>query len=336
MEVKLKDIADKLGVSPGTVSKALNDKQGVGDDLRKKIKKLATEMSYRPNPIAKRLSTNKSNTIGVFMLNRDNIRLEESFGIEIVDGITERANGAQYDILLFTITKDTYNQRSYLELCKERKVEGAIFISLCLDDPHIEEIKDSDIPVAIIDLELTGDNLGYITSDNYSGIKEALDYLVTQGHSEIGFIKSCAGAEVSQVRFNAYQEYLKQSGLYNENYVWKGDFSKESGQQVAEEILAATDRPTAIIAANDLMALEAMKTFKEAGLDVPKDISIIGFDDIPAARYCDPTLTTVAQDGIGLGKETTKFILDSLAGKKKTVAKLLPTKLVIRDSVAKV
>ena len=335
MGVKLKDIAEKLDVSPGTVSKALNDKQGVGNDLRKKIKSEAEQMGYKPNPIAQRLSTNKSNTIGVFMLNRDNIRLRESFGIEIVDGITEQANQAQYDILLFTITKDTYNQRSYLELCRERKVEGAIFISLCLDDPHIEEIKKAQMPVAVIDVNLEGENLGYVTSDNYSGIEQALDYLFEMGHRKIGFIGSCEGAEVSQIRMQAYQDYMKKAGLYNEQYVWRGDFSKESGHQVAEKIVASSDKPTALIAVSDLMALEIMKTFREAGIAVPEDISIIGFDDIPAARYSDPALTTVAQDGIGLGKEATKFILDNLAGEKTSVAKLLPTELVIRDSVAK-
>ena len=333
MGVKLKDIAEKLEVSPGTVSKALNDKQGVGNDLRQKIKEEAKNMGYKPNPIAQRLSTNKSNTIGVFMLNRDNIRLKESFGIEIVDGITEQANQAQYDILLFTITKDTYNQRSYLELCRERKVEGAIFISLCLDDPHIEEIKQSEMPVAVIDVKLEGDNLGYVTSDNYAGIKQALDYLFDMGHRKIGFIGSCEGAEVSQIRLKAYQDYMQEAGLYDEQYIWRGDFSKESGQQVAEEILSISDKPTAVIAVSDLMALEIMKTFRTDGVAVPEDISIIGFDDIPASRYSDPALTTVAQDGIGLGKEATKFILDSLKGKKTENAKLLPTELIVRESV---
>ncbi|MBM7555428.1 LacI family DNA-binding transcriptional regulator [Halanaerobacter jeridensis] len=334
MGVKLKDIAEKLGVSSGTVSKALNDKEGVGHDLRKKIKKAAKEMGYRPNPIAQRLSTNRSNTIGVFMLNRDHIRLKESFGIEIVDGITEQANQAQYDILLFTITKDTYSQRSYLELCRERKVEGAIFISLCLDDPHIEEIKEAEMPVAVIDIKLEGKNLGYITSNNYSGIEQALDYLFEMGHRKIGFIGSCEGAEVSQIRLQAYQDYMQQAGFYDEDYIWRGDFSKESGQQVAEEILSTPDKPTALIAVSDLMALEIMKTLKKAGVAIPEDISIIGFDDIPAARYSDPALTTVAQNGIGLGKEATKFILDSLEGKKTSDAKLLATELVLRESVA--
>ena len=333
MGVKLTDIAKKLDVSPGTVSKALNDKSGVGKELRKKIKREAKKLGYKPNPIAQRLSTNKSRTIGVFMLNRDNIRLKENFGIEIVDGITELANHAQYDILLFTITND--DQCSYLELCKERKVEGAIFISLCSDDPQLEDIKKSEFPIAVIDLKLKGKNLGYITSDNYSGIQRALDYLFEMGHRKIGFIKSCAGAEVSQIRFNAYRDYLQTEDLYQKDYVWQGDFSKESGQQVAEEILGKTNKPTAIIAANDLMALEAMNTFKQSGVKVPQDISIIGFDDILAARYSDPSLTTVAQDGIGLGKEAAQFILNSLRGQETTSEKLLTTKLIIRDSVAR-
>jgi DNA-binding LacI/PurR family transcriptional regulator len=335
MGVKIRDIADKLGVSPGTVSKALNDRKGVGDKLKAKIKRVAKEMEYHPNPIARRLSMNKSNTIGVFILSRDKIRLRESFAIEILDGVAEEANKRGYDILLFTNTSSLYQNVNYLKLCKERRVEGAIFFGLALNDPELEEIKQADIPVAIIDLKIKGENIGYISSDNPTGINQALDYLTELGHQRVGFFKSTKEAEVSEIRFRAYQDYLLERNLYNPAYVWEGDFTKESGERLAQEVLSLKQRPTAILSANDSMALGAMGTFKAAGLKIPDDISLVGFDNMPATQYTSPKLTTINQDGILFGKEAVNFILNKLNANSVEVVKekLLKPELIIRNSV---
>ncbi|TDX45530.1 LacI family DNA-binding transcriptional regulator [Orenia marismortui] len=333
MGVKIKDIAKRLGVSPGTISKALNDKKGVSEELKKKIKKLANEMGYRPNLIAQRLSSKKSNTIGVFILSRDKIKLRDSFAIEILDGITEKANKLGYDILLFTTTGNNLNEEQYIELCKARRVEGAIFIGLCSDDPQLEDIRASDIPIAIIDLELDAKNVGYISSDNELGIISALEYLINLGHRKIGFIGSSKTAEVSQIRYKAYQSYLKARNLYKADYVWEGDFTRESGEKVAEEVLRLKDRPTAIISASDSMALGAIKIFKDKGIRIPEDISVIGFDNISATEYSNPRLTTINQDGIALGKEALNFILNKSQGNSVPKRRLLKPELIIRDSV---
>ncbi|WP_018249640.1 LacI family DNA-binding transcriptional regulator [Orenia marismortui] len=333
MGVKIKDIAKRLEVSPGTISKALNDKKGVSEELKKKIKKLANEMGYRPNLIAQRLSSKKSNTIGVFILSRDKIKLRDSFAIEILDGITEKANKLGYDILLFTTTGNNLNEEQYIELCKARRVEGAIFIGLCSDDPQLEDIRASDIPIAIIDLELDAKNVGYISSDNELGIISALEYLINLGHRKIGFIGSSKTAEVSQIRYKAYQSYLKARNLYKVDYVWEGDFTRESGEKVAEEVLRLKDIPTAIISASDSMALGALKIFKDKGIRIPEDISLIGFDNISATEYSNPRLTTINQDGIALGKEALNFILNKSQGHSVPKRRLLKPELIIRDSV---
>jgi len=336
MGVKIRDIANRLGVSPGTVSKALNDRKGVGDKLKAKIKRVAKEMNYHPNPIARRLSMNKSNTIGVFILSRDKIKLRESFAIEILDGIADEANKRGYDILLFTNNSSLHQKVNYLKLCKERRVEGAIFFGLALNDPELEEIKRSDIPVAIIDLKVEGEHVGYISSDNPTGINQALDYLTDLGHQKIGFFKSTKDAEVSEIRFRAYKDYLLQRNLYNPTYVWEGDFTRESGESLAKEVLGLDSRPTAILSANDSMALGAMRTFKDVGLKIPDDISLIGFDNMPAAQYTNPELTTINQDGVAFGKEAVDFILNKLDGLQVEKERFLRPELIIRNSVKEI
>jgi len=326
----IKDLMNELGVSRGTISKALNDKKGVGEELRKKIKKKAEELAYVPNPIARRLSIQKSNTVGVFLLNRDTMGLKENFGMRFLEGITEIAEKKEYDILFFTITKGFDEGKNYIQLCKERKVEGAIFIGIEEDDLNIKEMEKTKIPISIIDLTLQGENVFNITTDNQKGIELGMDYLLENGHKNIAFIKVDSYCEVAEIRFNEYIKIMKKNKIYNEKNIFEGDFSFESGNKISNEIKKLKERPTAIFCSNDQMALGLMKGLQKSGIKVPEEISIVGFDNIVAGEYSNPALTTIEQDAIKIGKEAFNGIF-----KKDKSKKVIKPKLIIRDSVKK-
>lgn len=332
MTVTIKDIARKLGVSATAVSKALNDRDDISQELKKKVRKVAEEMDYSANTIAKRLVTKKSNTIGVFMLSRVKNAMRENFGFQFVAGILEEANQNGYDIVLFSTNNDLLPKKSYIKLCKERQVEGAIFTGLRLDDPHIAEIKNSSFPIVIIDTKLKGKNVGYVSTDNKKGVYKALDYLWNLGHRKIAMINGHSNAQVSQKRLDAFRDYLTKKGVFDKNLVYAGDYTKESGYHYGKEIIKLKKLPTAIFVASDYMALGVMKALKDEGLSLPEDMSIIGFDNVVAGEYVEPSLTTVGQDAIGMGRKAAQWVIKSINGENISSHIYLEPELIIRNS----
>lgn len=336
MSITIKDIAKKLRITPAAVSRALNDHEDISEELKRKVKKTAEKMGYSSNMIARRLVTKKSNTIGVFLFSRSKYDIEENFGSQFINGIIEEANKNDYDVILFSTESDFLNKKSYISLCKERKVEGAIFTGLRINDPHIEEIKNSPFPISIIDTHLDGKNVSFISSDSESGINEAMEYLWELGHRRIAIITGHKNAQVSERRFNAYKQYLVKKNIYDKDLVFEGDFTKDSGYKCALEIIRLRNIPTAVFIISDLMALGAMIAFKKEGLSLPNDMSIIGFDNISIAEHIEPALTTIEQNGVAMGRSTIMVILNRLKGEKLKKKVLIDTKLIIRNSCARV
>jgi len=336
MSSNIKDIAKKLGISAAAVSKALNNRKDISEKLKKKVRETARELDYTPNSIAKRLVTNKSNTIGVFIFSRQESTFSKDLGLQFLGGILEEANTNNYDIVLFSTDSDLLNEKSYIELCKERRAEGAIFTGLRLDDPHIKKIKNSTFPISIIDTYIEGKNVNFVSTDNKLGVQLALDYLWGLGHRRIAMINGHRKAQVSQERLNAYQNYLEEKEIYDERLVFTGDFTEDSGYQCAEKIMRLKELPSAIFVASDLMALGVIKAFKESSFKLPEDMSIIGFDNISTGEYIEPRLTTIGQDAVGMGKWSVRLILNKLKKEEPQKKYLLKPKLIIRDSCSSV
>jgi len=330
----IKDLARLAGVSHSTVSRALNDSPLIPEETRNRIKKLASEHGYSPNSLARQLVTRKSSTLGLFFLSLEELNFMENFGTQFMTAITRTCHLHAYDLLLFTTPRDLANECSYIELCRRRQVEGVIFMGMTSNDPHLEEIRHAAIPVAIIDFYLEGKNTAFIGTDSRAGIDMALEWLRGQGHRDVAFI---GGPEVSQVamaRETAYRAYRETDRLPAR--VFRGDFSRNSGYRCAMEISRLDPLPTAVLAASDVMALGAIKAFKERGLRVPADISVMGYDDAAASENSDPGLTTVGQDANAIGERAVMNIIDRIAGGKAGKTNLIAPALVIRESVRRI
>lgn len=336
MTVTIKDIARKLGVSATAVSKALNDRDDISDKLKKEVQKAVEELDYSTNTIAQRLVKRKSNTIGTFILSReDAFNNEYNFGPLFISGILDEANNNGYDILLFSTNSDLLNKKSYIKLCKERQVEGAIFTGLRLDDPHLEEIQNASFPISIIDTYLTGENVTYVSTDNEKGIEMALDYLWKLGHRRIAIVNGHQYAQVSQIRLKKYKNYMRKKGFFDSDLIFTGDFSINSGYKCGLEITETKKLPTAIFVISDVMAFGVMKALKEKNYRLPEDISIIGFDNVTMSNFVTPRLTTIGQNSFKMGCEAVKLILDKLENKKVN-PRILEPQLIIRDSCTKI
>jgi LacI family transcriptional regulator len=332
----IKDIARIAGVTHSTVSRSLNDSPLVSAETKAKIRRIAEEQGYRPNTHARKLVSGRSKTLGVFFLSRAEISLSENFGTQFLEGIARESQNHDYDLLFFTHTREAITSPSYLELCRDKNVEGAIFIGMNSEDPHINELQNAEFPLCMIDFPIQGKKVGYVTTDTDQGISIALDYLKSMGHRKIGFITGPKDAPIAMERFDAFKRIMDQEGHFRQDWVWEGNFSTESGYQIGKSLKDITDLPTAILSSNDIMALGLLKAVKELGWNLPEDISIMGYDNALPSQFSHPGLTTIGQNAIEMGSLAAQYVFTLL--KRKTGSKVTKTtpELVIRDSVQKI
>ncbi|AJI20735.1 LacI family DNA-binding transcriptional regulator [Priestia megaterium] len=332
----IKDIARVAGVSVTTVSRALNGYSDVNEKTRQKIAAVAKELNYSPNTLARGLVMQKSKTIGLLVSGISRESVKDNFTFEVLCGVNERASTLGYDLILFNTNTMMQREKTYTQLCRERRVDGAIIQGIKKEDPYLKEVVESDIPCVLVDIPVHSNSVGYVTTDNALGAKKAVEHLASLGHQHIGMINGHEDAFVSQERLNGYREALKECGLsFHSEWVVSGNFEEKKAEKAARELINRHKEVTAIFCASDLMALGALKACKELGLQVPKDISIVGYDNIVLASYSSPNLTTVGQEVYQIGYQAADLLIEMLEGKETNMKRYLDTKLIIRESTAK-
>jgi len=308
--MKSVDIAKLAGVSRSTVSRVVNNYPNVPIETKEKVMKIINEYNYSPNTFARTLAGIKSNTIGLFLIiegtNGEDERIyrNDFFGAYL-DLLLDYANMKDYYVLVSIISnKDKYEkiQQAFLE----KRIDAGVIIGTqqdTLKKIHIETIKSS---VVLFDYDLTEEDKTFIVdgkvstinTNDYKGIRDAVKYLHSKGHKSIGFIKGRELSRSGHVRFTAYKSAMEELGLdINPNYIIEGEFHIGTAKSNTKKMLKKCEkRPTAIISANDFMALAAIEAIREANMRVPQDISIIGFDNTLHGQISDPKLTTIGPD----------------------------------------
>ena len=334
--VTIKDIAKLTDFSVTTVSRALNGYSDVSEKTRKKIKEAAKQLDYSPNALARSLVMNKTKTIGLLVSGLTRESVKDNFTYEVICGINDYVGQVDYDLIVFNTNTTKQKEKSYAQLCRERKVEGVILQGIKTDDIYLQEIIESDIPCVLVDIPIETETVGYVTTDNILGARQAVEYLIKLGHREIAMINGHNKAIVSQLRYEGYSEALLDANIQLKiEHVKDGGFEEDKAKKVAKELLTESPEITAIFCASDLMALGVLKAAKELNLKVPEQLSVIGYDDIILASYTTPTLTTVAQDKYQMGYEVTKLLISILEGNAEKQHKILENKLIIRESTLK-
>jgi LacI family transcriptional regulator len=332
----IKDIARVAGVSVTTVSRALNGYSDVNEKTRQKIAAVARELNYSPNTLARGLVMQKSKTIGLLVSGISRESVKDNFTFEVLCGVNERASTLGYDLILFNTNTMMQREKTYTQLCRERRVDGAIIQGIKKEDPYLKEVVESDIPCVLVDIPVHSNSVGYVTTDNALGAKKAVEHLASLGHKHIGMINGHEDAFVSQERLNGYREALKECGLsFRSEWVVSGNFEEKKAEKAVRELINRHKEVTAIFCASDLMALGALKACKELGLHVPKEMSIVGYDNIVLASYSSPNLTTVGQEVYQIGYEAADLLIEMLEGKETNMKRYLDTKLIIRESTDK-
>ncbi len=254
--------------------------------------------------------------------------------VSLISGMYIKAEKLGYQVALFTMSSAYQKEKSYVQFCREHNIRGAVITGIRTDDKYFEEIVDSEFPCVLIDLPITGNKLSYITIDNTKASREIVNYLISNNHKNIAMINGIKEAVVSLERQKGYEEALKDNNIsFNKDYIAIGEFDKDKSYEVTKKLLEEHKEITALFCASDLMALGSIRAINDLGLKIPKDISVVGFDDIPLAEYTTPPLTTVRQDFYERGKEAASLLYKMINNKEYNKILCVDYEIKIRDSV---
>lgn len=332
--VTIKDVAKLASVSIATVSRTLAQPEKVSEKTRERVMDAVEQTGYIANTLARNFRRRRSNTVVVLVPD-----IANPFFANIIQGIERVATRHQYRILLGDTQQDPERERAYADLVSQRQADGVICLGRNIPFSYRKGRKsiDPDWPPFVMACEYHGEiPVPTVCIDNVEAAREAVAHLLELGHRNIAFINGPEDSPLCQDRFAGYQRALKSAGLKTTKaWLRHGDFSLASGYRCMHSLLAEKTQPSALFCANDEMAMGAMQACREAGLDLPADMSVMGFDDIAFAAYTHPRLSSVHQPRNRIGEEVMRVMLGMLAGKAPTQARMvLPHELVIRDSSA--
>ncbi|SDW78438.1 LacI family DNA-binding transcriptional regulator [Paenibacillus sp. CF384] len=330
MQPKIKDVARLAGVSVTTVSRVLNGEKYVKDDLKRKVNQAIEELGYAPSHIARSLVRNKTNLIGVIVPD-----ITSSFYATILSSIEEAASANDYNLLVCNISEDIDKEYKYLNVFQEMRVEGIIIMHEKINEEIRSLIHKMKIPVIFSSVKPMDQQFVSVIVDDYKAAYDATSYLIELGHEEIGFIGGDMRDITSgQNRYSGYRNALASKGIrIIHEHIRFGDYKVKSGYAQMKELLRVSQRPTAVFAVSDDMAVGAMNCIRDHNLRVPEDISVIGFDGSQLTELTRPTLTSMEQPIHEMGKETMRILLHQVeTGEVPSGDLVLEHRLVARES----
>jgi len=326
----INDVAERAGVSKSLVSLVMRDSPNVSDARRAAVLEAARELSYRPNAAARSLVRQRSYVVGVVLSD-----LHNPFFADVADGIEEEAAAFGYRALLSSGFLDAERERHAVDTLLQLRADGLLLLGTVADFPRFESAALS-VPIVAISREAPADWLDTVRDDDRLGATMLVDHLVELGHKRIAHISGGVGAGGPD-RVVGYEERMQHHGLGDDVTTIEGAFTREGGCRGMETLLAQSTRPTAVIAPNDFAALGALDVADAAGLDVPGDVSITGYDNIFLARMGRVDLTTVEQPAAELGATGVQFLRERIEdGRTEAKHVVLPPRLVVGSTTGPV
>lgn len=332
MSTTIKDIAREAGVSINTVSRALNGKPDVNEDTKKGILEIADRLNYVPNFLAKGLVTKNTRTIGVIVSDNAN-----PFFARMIKGIEDYARSRGYNIILCNTDERYEKEEEAVRLLREKRVDG-LLITLTpaqKERTDILELKRTGVPFVLLNRHMDDIITDYVINDNVYGAYLAVSHLANLGHKRIGYISGPSQISSVRERLEGYKKALFENNIeFDNSLVKESNLKMEDSYKLMKEFLELENRPTAVFTYSDLLAIGALKALKEAKLEVPKDIALVGYDDIEFSSLLEVPLTTVHQPRYRIGEEGAKILIDRIEGKDSEDLHqiVLKPELVIRES----
>jgi LacI family transcriptional regulator, galactose operon repressor len=328
------DVAARAGVHPSTVSRVLNSHvdSTIRPETRQRVLRAAEQLGYRASPLARSLRLQRTLTLGMLVPDITN-----PFFSSIIKGAEDAARDRGYTLILGNSEDEPEREETYLRVLRERQVDGLLIASSQMADETIAGLRDDGFPFVLLNrgARFPGDLV--VVVDNLAASIEVVDHLAALGHRRIGHIAGPQNTTTGMDRLDGYREAVRALGLADdpELVAYAAGFSVASGRRALAAMLAGPARPTAVFAANDLIAIGMLQHLRQVGVRVPGDLSIVGFNDIPLAGLLEPALTTVRVPQLEMGAVATHLLIDRLEDRPiHDVRVTLPTALVVRSSTA--
>ena len=321
------DVAAAAGVSVATVSKAVNGRYGIAEATVSRVLRVVEELGYESSLVASSMRSRRTGVIGILVADF------EPFSAEILKGVGAELRDSQFDIMAYAGSRQTegpgWEARS-LQRLSGTLIDGAIIVT-----PTVVRAS-ADIPIVAIDPHTGRADLPTVESDSFGGARQATQYLIDLGHTRIGFIGGRADLRSAALRDAGYRRALSDAGIaHDPSLVRSGQYLRQESREQALSLLRSEHRPTAVFAANDLSGIATLEVALELGLDVPNDLSVVGFDDIPEASQIASPLTTIRQPMQVLGATAARMVVSLMAGETlDSTHVLLPTRLIARATTA--
>lgn len=306
----LTDVARAAGVSIATVSRVISHPEKVAPRTQAGVRKAMHDLDYRPNRVARRLRQRggKRHLLGLIIPD-----IQNPFFAEIARGVEDVAYANQFAVMLCNSDEDAKKESFYLEVMRAESVDGIILPPLNDRDPHVIKIAESGMPIVTVDRSLSDSAIDKVEVDNRQGAFDAVAHLIKKGHRRVGLITGPIDISTSRDRKLGYEQALGANDIpLDPKYMRTGDNKQASGVVLAGELLDLEARPTALFVGNNLMAVGAIEAIHRRGLKIPKDVAIIGFDDLPWADVLDPPLTVVRQPAYEVGRTAAELLLKRL------------------------
>jgi LacI family transcriptional regulator len=331
--ITINDVAYQAGVSKSTVSHVINQTRMVNGDTRERVLHAIAELDYRPSGIARSLVSQKTKTAGLLISDVGN-----PFYHEVIMGVEEVALAHGYSIFLCNTGYDVGRGMKFIRSLIERSVDGVLFMSSSMQIEMVDDLIRRNIHAVVLDWGgvQVQEMAATITIDFSVGLCQAVQHLVSLGHRLIAYVSGPLDFWTSQFRKDAFFSALEQNGLDPAQApVIQGDLRIEGGGRAFQEMMQATPRPTAVVAANDLTALGILWAARNYGLRIPEDLSIVGLDDIELVSRVTPALTTIALPRFEIGRLAMQVLLSMVEESAPTVRQVVSTKLVVRASTSR-
>lgn len=329
----IRDVAKRAGVAPITVSRVINNSGYFSEAARASVEAAIAELGYVPNRLARGLRQKRTHTLALVLTDITN-----PFFTTVARGVEDIANEAGYTVTYCNSDESLEKEQKYLDLLVQQQVDGILLVPTADTPENIRFLQKNNTPVVIMDRHVVDAQADIVRCDSEAGAYQLVQLLLELGHRQIAMLGGPEGISTAADRLAGYQRALSGAGVTpSSTLVQSGAFTQQSGYQMAREVLSATPQPTALLAANNFIAIGAVRAVQEFGLSVPDDIALVGFDDLPPALTMFPFLTVAAQPACEMAHQATKLLLSRLAGEGPVQWQeiVLPTELVLRQSSGK-
>jgi LacI family transcriptional regulator len=323
------DVAKRAGVAPITVSRVINNSGYISQSTRERVEAAAKELGYVPNIIARGLRSKRTNTLALVVTDITN-----PYFTLMARGVEDVAGDSNYTVIYCNTDESETKEEKYANILAQRQVDGVLLVPASGNAKTVNFLETNGIAVVVVDRRISGVKTDFVRSDSEGGAKSLISLLIRLGHKRIAVISGPKKVSTSADRVAGYKQALIEAGLIENELVYYGAYNQESGFELAKQAMARSPRPTAIFGANNFIMIGVLKALRELQLNVPEDVSVVGFDDLPESMLAKPFFTAAAQPAYEMGRLATELLLKRISGElsEEYQELILPTEIIERES----